>query len=545
MVFTIHRYIFFDLVKTFCQATVILSVILGLGVILQPLRQFGVDPLQVPKLIAYTFPITLSMVIPIAALLSATLNYGRLSHFNEINACRTSGIKLLNLIYPAAAFALLVGLTTLLLGFHVVPSFTKKFERTITADAEAIIFRNIQKRGDLGGMFPNVRIYADHAIPEEHRLVGVVVLQLDKKDILWTVTAEQVELEFRMDQPQKQVLLRMHQATLLSDDQTVYFPNPEPMVKNIPSLWQDNIKFKKLEELRNIQNDMSQFGPIRRALDEFQQQFLWEAFYNDCNRQANQNNSIFLSKDGVPIRIITGGCRIEIPQSKSKQKNPFDNRKAELIGVNQKPIEVILPYESPSANPNQIYQAQKAWLSFMELFPNNPPLLVFKDIEKRNNELSSTTFLRDDVIEGIDFPLEIINEAQAISVDNIRTGNVLERLDNPTPCIQLLENRIIESCDELIREIMIEKHSRLAFGISCVVLVLLGTVLGIVMKSSHLLMAFGVSFIPAAFCLITIFTGKHIAEKTDTQTMGIVFLWSGVFLVAVADLLIYKHLAKN
>ena len=46
MVFTIHRYIFFDLVKTFCQATVILSVILGLGIMLPLLRQFSVDPIQ-------------------------------------------------------------------------------------------------------------------------------------------------------------------------------------------------------------------------------------------------------------------------------------------------------------------------------------------------------------------------------------------------------------------------------------------------------------------------------------------------------------------
>ena len=545
MVFTIHRYIFFDLLKTFFQTTLILSVVLGLGIMLQPLRQFGVDPIQVPKLLAYTFPITLSMVIPIAALLSATLNYGRLSHFNEINACRTSGIKLLNLIYPAAAFALLVGLTTLLLAFHVVPSFTKKFETTVTADAEAIIFRNIQKRGDLRGMFDNVRIYADHAIPEEHRLVGVVVMQLDKNDILWTVTAEQVELEFRMDQAQKQVLMHLHQATLLRDDQTMYYPNPPALEINIPSLWQDNIKFKKLAEMRTIQQDMSQFGPIHRTLVDFQQQYIWEAFYDYCNRQARQDNSIIISADGEQLRIFAAACRIQIPQSAKDQKDPSENRTAELLGVNDKPIEVIFPYASSADKSSQIYQTRQAWLKATALFPDSPPRLVFKDVEKRNSDLSSTTFLRDDWIAGIDFPLEIINEAQAILVDEIRAGQVLKRLDNPTPCIQLLETKIIDSCDKLLREIRIEKHSRLAFGISCVVLVLLGTVLGIVMKSSHLLMAFGVSFIPAAFCLITIFTGKHIAEKTDTQTMGILFLWSGVFLVAVADLLIYKRLARN
>ena len=545
MVFTIHRYIFFDLVKTFCQATVILSVVLGLGIMLQPLRQFSVEPIQVPKLIAYTFPITLSMVIPIAALLSATLNYGRLSHFNELNACRTSGIKLLNLIYPAAAFALLVGLATLLLGFHVVPSFTKKFERAITADAEAIIFRNIQKRGDLGDMFPNIKIYADHAIPAEHRLTGVVVMQLDRKDVLWTVTAEQVELEFRVDQAQKQVLLHLHQATLLRDDQTVFYPNPPAIEIDLPSLWEDDIKFKKLDELRAIQNDMGQFGPIRRMMEEFQQQYIWEAFFQDCQRQAREGNSITLSKDGEQMRIFAESCRIEIPQSKSKQKDPMENRSAELMGVNEKAVEVIFPFESAADKSSQTYQAQRAWLTTLALFPDNPPMLVFRDVEKRNSVSSGATFLRDDTIGGIDFPLTIVNEAQALTVEVIWAGKVLERLSHSTPCIQLLEQRIIARCGELGSEIRIEKHSRLAFGISCVVLVLLGTVLGIILRSSHLLMAFGISFIPAAFCLITIFTGKHIAEKTEAPLMGIVFLWSGVFLVAVADFLIYKRLAKT
>ena len=545
MVFTIHRYIFFDLVKTFCQATIILSVVLGLGIMLQPLRQFSVEPIQVPRLIAYTFPITLTMVIPIAALLSATLNYGRLSHFNEINACRTSGIRLLNLIYPAAAFALLVGLTTLLLGFHVVPSFTNKFERTITADAEAIIFRNIQKKGDLGDMFPNIRIYADHAIPEEHRLAGVVVLQLERQEVKWIVTAEQVDLEFRMNQAQKQVLMHLHQATLLRDDQTMFYPNPPPIEINIPSLWQDNIKFKKLDEMRSIQEDLSQFGPIRRRLEEFQQQYLWEAFFQDCHRQARQVNSIMLSADDEQMLIFAEACLIQMPPSASERKEAAENRTAALIGVKQKPVEVIFPYESSGNKPHQVFQTRQAWLTATALFPDTPPKLIFKDVEKRTGEQSTPIFLRNAELTGIHFPLDIVNEAQGISVEQIRAGTAMERLENPTPYIQLLRQKIRDGCNDLGCEIRIEKHSRLAFGISCVVLVLLGTVLGIILRSSHLLMAFGISFIPAAFCLITIFTGKHIAEKTDTQSMGIMFLWSGVFLVAVADILIYKRLAKN
>ena len=113
MVFTLHRYIFRDLCKTFLLATAVLSLVLGLGVMLRPLRDFSVDPVNVLKLLAYTLPITLTMVIPISALLAATVNYGRLAVDNEITACRSSGISLTTLVYPALTLALLVGMATL------------------------------------------------------------------------------------------------------------------------------------------------------------------------------------------------------------------------------------------------------------------------------------------------------------------------------------------------------------------------------------------------------------------------------------------------
>ena len=142
MVFTIHRYIFRDLLKTFILATVVLSLVLGLGVMLRPLRQFNVHPAHVPELLLCTLPITLTMVLPISALLAATLIYGRLAEDNEIAACRSSGINLLTLIYPAFTLALLVGLATLTLAFHVIPDFIARSETIIKSDAEAIIYRN-------------------------------------------------------------------------------------------------------------------------------------------------------------------------------------------------------------------------------------------------------------------------------------------------------------------------------------------------------------------------------------------------------------------
>ena len=93
MVFTIQRYIFRDLFKIFFLAALVLCLVMGLGAMLRPLRQFSIDPTRVPELIICTLPITLTMVLPIAALLAATLVYGRLAVDNEITAGKISAIS--------------------------------------------------------------------------------------------------------------------------------------------------------------------------------------------------------------------------------------------------------------------------------------------------------------------------------------------------------------------------------------------------------------------------------------------------------------------
>ena len=46
MVFTLHRYMFRELLRIFILATIGLTLILSLGMILQPVQEFGVGPRQ-------------------------------------------------------------------------------------------------------------------------------------------------------------------------------------------------------------------------------------------------------------------------------------------------------------------------------------------------------------------------------------------------------------------------------------------------------------------------------------------------------------------
>ena len=79
--------------KIFVLTTFALSVILCLGSVLEPIQQYGVGPGQILNLLLYFLPVTLTFVLPVAALFASTLAYGRLAGDNELDACKASGIS--------------------------------------------------------------------------------------------------------------------------------------------------------------------------------------------------------------------------------------------------------------------------------------------------------------------------------------------------------------------------------------------------------------------------------------------------------------------
>ena len=149
MVFTLHRYIFRELFKVFVFAAVALTLILSLGSILRPVQEYGVGPRQVVHLMGYFLPITLTFVLPMAALFASALVYGRFASDNELDACKASGISPLTLVYPGLALAIMVATANLILSFHMMPYFVHLAEKSLKADAKQILFRNIQRRGYL------------------------------------------------------------------------------------------------------------------------------------------------------------------------------------------------------------------------------------------------------------------------------------------------------------------------------------------------------------------------------------------------------------
>ena len=149
MVFILHRYLFKELLKVFVLATIALTLMLSIGLLVPMIKEYGVGPGQMLSLIGDFCPITLTFVIPISALFAAAMAYGRFAADRELDACRASGIRFRTLMYPGLSLALLVALANLLLSFYITPAFVQRSEYRVRADAQQILFRNIQRKGCL------------------------------------------------------------------------------------------------------------------------------------------------------------------------------------------------------------------------------------------------------------------------------------------------------------------------------------------------------------------------------------------------------------
>ncbi len=521
-----------------------LSLVMGLGMMLKPLRSFNIDPMKVPTLIAYTMPITITMVMPIAALLATTLTYGRLAFDNEINACRSSGISVISLIYPAGTLALLIGLASLLLGFHTIPYFISKFENILSEDAEAMIFRGIEKKGELSSMFSGLVIHADQVWAKEHILQGVTLVTTDRTKVKEVITAKAVKLniEKHPDTGENRMRLQLGEACGLIDDAYVEIGRNEFTVP-IPTLFKDKIKFKNLDELKAIGSNLGSFAPIRLAFEKAVDQYIQEVLFHYTDQELKHTGYALLNCDnGRTIRIFASGCDF-LDKNKSIRKKA--SSLAELLPLDDGTI--IVEYTDPD-NPalRKEYTCDEARLQYM--YYNSSPRVVLS-MKNASWQTASGNVINyiNEALTGIIVPDKILHQADGLSIKEFAAAEEVEDVVPSYSSERLIymAQKLKNACRSLQIEIAAEKHSRLAFGVSCVILTVMGAGLGIIFKSGHLLMAFGISFIPAVFCLVTMFTGKHIAESSTDMTVGLIFMWSGVVLVAALDVLMYRKLSKT
>jgi hypothetical protein len=393
MVFTLHRYIFREAFKVFALAAVALTLMMSLGMILRPVQEFGVGPRQVIHLMGYFLPITLTFVLPMAALFATALVYGRFACDNELDACRASGISLLTLVYPGLALAIMVATANLILSFHVMPAFVQRAEKSLKNDAKQMLFRNIQRRGYY--RLPDGRhlIYADQANLQNDTLSGVVIAEVKDQEIKKIITTESARVHFISHSRFNEVRITAHN-TYQMDAGGVSFFEWLPVTVEFPSLLGDDVKFKKIEEMKKITRDKMRFYPIAKLARETYAQFIAELLAQDIAARIADD------ADGF-YKLYSGEKFVEFTADRCSAKG---EKKVEMSG------EVVV-LES-DADGTQTLRCTKALLH-IESEQSEPTLTM---------ELYNPTWQRQDGSKGMAHRHII----RGLIIDKFATENILE-----------------------------------------------------------------------------------------------------------------------
>ncbi|MEN6386919.1 MAG: LptF/LptG family permease [Phycisphaerales bacterium] len=529
MVFILHRYIFRELFKIFILTALALGVVMSLGSLLRPIQEYGVGPKQVFDLLCYFMPVTMTFVLPIAALFATTLVYGRFASDNEFDACRSSGISPSMLFYPAIILAIVIAIANLILSFHVVPSYVQRAETAMKADAKQILFRNIQRQGFYklpGGRF---RIYADAADLKSSGLLGVVIVDENKKKTKKLITAEAAKVDFDSINNKNQVKVFAKNAYQVDELGGVFF-QAVSVLAEFQTLLSDNIKFRKIEQINSIKLSPISYPPIANAAYNAYEQLTIELLNTEINDALKSGQIYQLQNSHATIRFKGEKCSIL----------PSDTA-LEISGKVE-----LYEYNKETGEQTKNYHGEKIQIQLSndtETRPSTKLLLTFQNAMWLDR--------------GVEFikPRYSANDLSLSDTIVSKLGeNVIETAQNHT-FIQKPSSRLQAKIDGMNHKISVtflqikaEIHSRLVFGIGCITLILIGTELGIRFRGGHLLTAFGISSIPAAALLIFIMMGKNLTKNQHSTVgadAGVILMWSGLAILTIIAIVLYRKLLKN
>ncbi len=534
MVFIIHRYLFREMLRVFGLTTLALTVILSLGMSIRPVNEYGIGPMQVLHLLGYFLPITLTFILPISALFAAALVYGRFASDNEFDACRASGISTRMLMDPALLLALLVAIANLVLSFHSVPVYVRRAERAIKADAQNILFRNIERCGyyDLPG--DRYRLYADYADKAAGILGGVVMVDGKSKDDTRLTTSDSAKIEFRSHKRYDEIMVHAYNAFQLAQAEKG-FSEWITISMQMPAMISDDVKFQKIDEIRQIRRNPLTYYPIAELACAAYVRLATEMIHQDIlDSFARNEMSYELSNPEKIVKLRADDYKLT---DENKIKLEGNVRLDECDAVSGRLI--------------QTYDSNQATIGFVDETPEslqedrmNLRLIVTMPGARWKQDGREYPKYQH-VVSDLNLP---DNVAAKLAENLIRSVVKHEYLPRPSEKFEYNLQMMQKKIRRTLMQITAETHARLVFGLGCVLLIIIGGGMGIIFRGGHLLSAFGVSFIPAAGLIVFILMGKNMAKSAQSaisSKSGVALIWLGLIFLFFLAVWVFRKIAKG
>ncbi len=534
--FLLQRYIARELVKTFLLTALGLTLVFSLGGgVLNMIRVEVLTAVQLGSILLRVVPVATTLTLPVAALFSTAMVYGRLSYDNEFNACRASGINIHRLQAPAIALGLFVAAFTFYFSNYVIPRFVEGLEQLVRSDPQKVVAQMLATRGYLEVQKKYI-IHADSfreyetpetaGRPESQRdrfvqMLGASFIELDRGELIRYGTTPEVTIQFTAATPQHDptVVAKMRDVRLFDQQRRQFYALGEQRLGPVPIPWKfpRKNKYMNLPELLYYREHAWELPEVQDSLPKLRGLIHEFLFYQTLTaaltgperkyRFGTAERGYEITAAAVPVDPDSGHPRLDKPVVRQW----WD-------GI------------------RRTFKAGSGDVAIERTFGEDVPFVYIK----LGNDVSCTDEVDPDKVirrirvelEAVPMPAEVVNRAAAISeadlLDYRKPLGLSPRIDNA-------RRSVFEGEQALIRRLTCEIHSRGAFSAGVLVLVVLGAALGIIFRGGQMLTAFVISFLPGLFTTVMNIMGRQLSERDNTALAGLAVMWGGIAIVALVD----------
>ncbi|MEI7766341.1 MAG: LptF/LptG family permease [Phycisphaerae bacterium] len=546
---TLHWYIFRELLRVFLLTTAALTTLLAFGGTFKPLTNEGLNLFRLLTIMGNLIPAMLAYSIPIAALFAAVVVYWRLSTDNEITACRAGGISFFTMCLPAVWLGLLVTMVNMSFAQYVVPIFIQRTEQGIRSDIGQIMVNNIARQEPYE--FQNIVTYADDAVLKRETLAdgrertivelqGMAAMQLNaerKPTALFIARVARLFLEpVDLRGGDLQAWMQMEDGAVfdpvnfrkIAGSAQYLPPSGEPFL--LPLQANQKPKYMDLSDLLYFRAHPLEHRPVAANVNVIKQNWRLDQITAGFARQIKGVDKFKMTTpDGETLNFTVANSAMDAEDH------------LRLTGTPGQPVQVEVVRNGRAM---YMLSAKQALLRLESLSQQD----VYGTLVL-SGQVMRTDLIRKIAPAPTDDPVLI----RPLVIDKKLIDNApnfdASMLDNQNlfgATMQPALQRIASESTRLLRYIDAELHSRTAFALSCLPLVMVGAALGIIMRGRNPLGVFVVGFVPAMMLILTTVAGRQMIEKANAGSLGgYIMIWASVGLMAALVYGFYSWLIRK
>lgn len=549
-------YILRDLLKNLLLSTSVLVTIISFGAAINPLGDGDLGPLQLVTYITLAMPPMLQFALPFAAAFSATIVYHRMATDNEISACASGGVSYGQMLMPAAMLGVVLTIGLSVLANYVSPGFFAAMDRVTRMDAPDFIRRSVLRgepikidryliyAADVADVPPPAggEVYAslwlDRLVIAAMDPQGRVASDMTASQALFHLSRRRNEtiVRFTLQDVDTAQLRADAPGMMLATEGAAY---TESLV--IPDSFKNSPKFMDLEQMRAVTASPQEYYKVAELYDQMRTHLAAVRLHSALRRRLGEMGRLDFerlvpSRSGEQIRrryVVEAG-RLG---AAADGLHPLEGGDGPVRVTLMEQGRAVTQYESALAHVRTGIDPVDA----SPLVDLTLSEVTFTDLTRPDARPTQRPALH---FPGLRYHAPAVAEIGGMEPAELAALAVEEAQRNPDSESARLLAALQMEVRELQDEILSRIHERTALSVSCVVMMLLGSLLAVGMRSALPLTVYFCSFIPAVVGLVLIGAGSDIAADAS-RGAGLAIMWSGNAVMTVAGLVLYRYVARN